>query len=202
MAKYHSGTSRADTLSGGPEADWINGRNGNDTISAFDGNDRMWGGRGNDNLSGGFGNDWLFGGDGKDFLFGEEGNNVLWGGRGDDRLVSSREGLGNDTLIGGGGKDTFIVDLEFGAQGHDMILDFKRGHDRINIESLGEGQPGMLDSFADLDTNHDGRLDRRDDTVTVARGTFTIDFTSFTPNGGTLDLKGIKALYESDFYIT
>jgi Ca2+-binding RTX toxin-like protein len=196
-----SGTSGEDTISGGPGADQIYGRAGNDRLSGFDGRDFLWGGSGNDNLSGGLGNDWLFGGNGNDFLLGEEGNNVLWGGRGDDRLVSSREGLGDDTLIGGSGRDTFIVDLEFGAQGSDVILDFRRGHDQIEVESLGEGEPGMLDSFADLDTNHDGRLDRRDDTVTVGRGSFTIDFTGFTPNGGTLTLKGIKALYESDFLI-
>lgn len=74
-------------------------------------------------LSGGTGNDQLFGGMGIDTLRGGDGADTLSGGE------------GADLLYGGAGRDTFVFasfnDSRVGA--HDMIYDFKRGEDIVDL---------------------------------------------------------------------
>ncbi|MEH2150841.1 calcium-binding protein [Nostoc sp.] len=82
----------------------------------------------NDDLFGGFGNDSLQGGGGNDSLFGEQG---------DDRLSG---GAGSDTLYGGAGKDQFVLenfDSSTIAQQQDIVIDFKKGEDQIDLRTLG-----------------------------------------------------------------
>ncbi|HEY9815768.1 MAG TPA: M10 family metallopeptidase C-terminal domain-containing protein, partial [Candidatus Obscuribacterales bacterium] len=78
------------------------------------------------------GSDRLFGGGCNDRLIGDSGNDVLNGGGGNDVLIG---GPGNDTLIGGPGKNIFV--FERLNHGVDVIEDFKPGHDRIDLRSLG-----------------------------------------------------------------
>ena len=81
----------------------------------------------------------LNGGAGDDFLNGAAGNDLLQGGAGADILL---DGVGLDTLRGGGGADLFIFadDTET-----DVILDFQRGVDRIDLTAI--GTVGGLDNL-------------------------------------------------------
>jgi Ca2+-binding RTX toxin-like protein len=103
------GTNHADTIGGLAGDDLITGRNGNDSLDGGDGNDTLSGGNGKDLLAGGTGNDHLIGGNGKDALDG---------------------GIGDDLLEGGHGKDVFKFAAGFG---HDTILDFRPGHEHIDL---------------------------------------------------------------------
>lgn len=140
------------------------------------GNDRLEGRAGNDTLEGGFGNDRLHGGQGADRLAGGAGNDTLIGGQ------------GADLLTGGVGADTFVFGSMADSQGAqtDLILDFRRGSDRIDLSGIDADwrTPGnqafhMTDSFEPgqgaqlmvqyvpqtnvtrvmMDANGDGRVD-------------------------------------------
>ena len=67
------------------------------------------------------------GGDGDDALAGGAGRDQLSGGAGADTLDG---GAGNDQLAGGGGGDVFVFT---GAGGQDVILDFAKGQDIVQI---------------------------------------------------------------------
>ncbi|WP_024816431.1 hypothetical protein [Methylopila sp. 73B] len=73
--------------------------------------------------------DVLFGGSGSDKLYGFSGNDDLNGGAGDDTLVG---GAGNDVIRGGAGNDVFRFDS---LSGTDLIVDFKRGADVIELDN-------------------------------------------------------------------
>ena len=105
----------------------LNGGNGNDVLWGNDGNDTLNGGTGDDNLQGGRGNDTLSGGGGNDIIKGYHGNDLMIGGK------------GADVMIGGVGNDQFIfTDLADSTDSEtDIILDFIRGEDKINLSSLG-----------------------------------------------------------------
>lgn len=107
--------------------DFILGGAGNDTIIGGNGRDRLKGGAGADKLNGGGDDDRLFGNGGADTLKGGAGADVLKGGGGDDLLVG---GSGADILYGGAGADVFQFNRK---SGHDRIMDFKQGTDRIEI---------------------------------------------------------------------
>jgi Ca2+-binding RTX toxin-like protein len=82
--------------------------------------DDLFGGQGNDTLNGGTGGD--------DRLFGEQGNDILVGG------------YGSDTLYGGLGNDSFALEYSNGStylQNQDVVADFVRGQDKIDVRSLG-----------------------------------------------------------------
>ena len=85
----------------------ITGTSGADHIRGTEGHDVISGGEGNDELSGGKGNDILFGGEGADILKGSF------------------------------GADIFVIDFRPEAllDGHDIILDFKLGEDKIFFHS-------------------------------------------------------------------
>ena len=151
------GTAGADVLNGNGGDDVITGFGGNDTIDGGNGDDRLSGGRGDDGLNGGNGrdvlvggiggdrlfgggdNDELIGGDGRDMLAGDNGDDGLAGGAGDDRLDGGGGndrldgGAGEDLLWGGSGRDVFA----FGETGgDDVIIDFRRGEDRIDLSAI------------------------------------------------------------------
>jgi Ca2+-binding RTX toxin-like protein len=90
-----------------------------------------------ENAKSGSGNDKLFGNDAANLLSAGAGNDALSGGAGNDTLDG---GLGRDTLTGGSGNDTFLFtqvgDSAVGAE-RDVITDFTRGEDKIDIKALG-----------------------------------------------------------------
>ncbi|MGB3237270.1 MAG: CAP domain-containing protein [Geitlerinemataceae cyanobacterium] len=116
--------------------DTIQGNGGNDTIVAGRDRDSISGGEGDDALFGNLGDDLVQGGNGEDLLFGGQDNDRLYGDAGDD-VVSGDFGndiiagnLGIDTLTGGEGNDTFVLQT---AQGRDILTDFQRGSDVIQV---------------------------------------------------------------------
>jgi len=74
--------------------------------------------------------DQLFGGLGNDTLRGFFGNDVLFGEQGDDRFEGGR---GNDTFYGGAGNDVFNLEQ---LQDNDVVTDFVRGQDKIDLRNL------------------------------------------------------------------
>jgi len=106
----------------------ITGSNYNDTLTGNSAANALSGGSGNDDLSGGAGNDNLAGG---------AGNDSLSGGAGNDNLVG---GAGKDRLTGNSGRDTFdfnaLSELGLGSPTRDVITDFARSQDRIDLSTL------------------------------------------------------------------
>jgi Ca2+-binding RTX toxin-like protein len=100
------------------------------------GNDTFYGNDFDDIIKAGAGNDAVFGYGGDDDLFGGSGNDRLSGGADSDFLVG---GFGKDILRGGEGFDFFDFNSRkesvVGAN-RDSIVDFARGHDRLDLRTI------------------------------------------------------------------
>jgi Ca2+-binding RTX toxin-like protein len=176
---------------------------------------------GTDFIAGGTSNDYLYGDAGNDGLDGNAGNDHVHGGEGDDILFG---GAGNDLLIGGAGKDEFdaLINIAGNASepsfiiGQTTVLDFVRGADRINADFFSGDRSdriGNNETFAKLDSNHDGKLtslDRWIDVRTVdpegkaARSSLVIDVGNavaqdLVGSGHTMTLYDVTSLTRSDF---
>ena len=103
-------------------------------LSGLVGNDTLQGAKGGDKLLGGAGHDLLLGNTGRDRLVGGSANDRLLGGKGADLLIG---GNGRDTLRGGKGADRFQFNRF--SEGVDIIQDFQRGTDSIEISGTGFG---------------------------------------------------------------
>ena len=98
-----------------------------DSTPIDNGGEILFEGSGNNTLNGSADADTLSGGAGNDRLRGKSGNDNLIGGAGNDRIYG---GSGSDTLIGGNGADVFVLEPD---SGEDIIVDFKRGSDRLAL---------------------------------------------------------------------
>ncbi|HBW33070.1 MAG TPA: calcium-binding protein, partial [Nostoc sp. UBA8866] len=65
-----------------------------------------------------------------DNLIGTTGNDIIEGLGGNDRFEGGR---GNDTLTGGTGNDVFNLEQQ---QDNDVVTDFVRGQDKIDLRNL------------------------------------------------------------------
>ncbi|MFN6568632.1 calcium-binding protein [Dendronalium sp. ChiSLP03b] len=83
-------------------------------------------------------NDNLVGTSGDDTIQGLNGNDTLSGLGGNDRLEG---GAGNDTLYGGTGNDVFNLAY---SQNNDVVIDFVRGQDKVDVRSLNIGDWNTL----------------------------------------------------------
>ncbi|PBJ21610.1 Bifunctional hemolysin/adenylate cyclase precursor [Pseudomonas sp. ACN8] len=97
-----------------------------------------------ENLTGSNFNDTLTGDNTNNVINGGLGNDILNGGGGDDLLIG---GLGNNTLTGGAGADTF--QWLKGNSGHDVIIDFTPGTDKLDLSQLLQGENGTTASLDD-----------------------------------------------------
>jgi Ca2+-binding RTX toxin-like protein len=101
---------------------------GNDDIRMSNAGDRVRGHAGNDTISGNAGNDTLQG---------DAGNDTIYGGAGADVVTG---GTGKDTLAGNNGRDLFDFnaawDSGLKANTRDVVLDFVRGQDRIDLSGI------------------------------------------------------------------
>jgi Ca2+-binding RTX toxin-like protein len=151
------GTEGINRLTGGTGTDRLDGRGGTDILD---------GGTGNDLLDGGTAADTLYGGDGNDRVLGGDGDDILYGGAGNDWIEG---GQGADVLTGGLGRDDFVF-----AGGHDVLMDFTDGQDRIRMEAdLWFGSPpSVADVLAGAVQSQTG--------IMIA-----------LPDGSTLDIRGV-----------
>jgi hypothetical protein len=164
-----------DVLTGGKGNDELWGRQGQDTVLGGDGEDIVDGGNGRDVVDGGSGDDTVHGGGGSDTITGGAGQDLVQGGGGNDFITGGD--ASDDTLAGNNGDDVFIfVD----GDGHDTVLDFLHGDNRIDLSDFGEI------AFADL-------LDM----VEVNDGSITINLGRNAQL--TLENVTIDQLEESDF---
>jgi serralysin len=153
---------------------------------------------------GGSGNDTLIANDSGNTLSGGGGNDTLTGGAGADRLIG---GAGVDTITGAAGADVFVFllgDSSAAAGQHDMITDFTRGQDKIDLSLLDAipATSGILDMFTFLATavfnGIAGVLDYFYDTiraVTVVQGDTNGDRVA----DFAIDLAGNFSLAANDF---
>ncbi len=140
----------------------------------------------------GSGNDTLFGNAAANLLSSGAGNDRIDGGAGNDKLIGGR---GTDTLTGGAGADLFqylsVEDSQVGLT-RDVIIDFEKGSDRIDLSALeasrfigtgsftgraGEVRYATFDggTVIELDTNGDRISDMQielDGSVSLAFGDF------------------------------
>ena len=115
------------TVNGSGRADSINGTHGPtgpQAPSGFATNEE-------DTIRGNAGNDTIHGLGGNDSLFGDAGNDRLFGDAGNDRLDG---GVGTDQLTGGIGIDRFVFKHGYG---HDTVLDYVAGTDKIDLSGTG-----------------------------------------------------------------
>lgn len=130
-----------DVLEGGAGVDQLFGGQGADQIVAGAGSDLLYGGAGDDadTLDGGSGADTIFAGKGDDSVSGGDGADLLYSGGGRD-VVSG--GAGSDTLWGGAGDDSFNggtgadVFAFVSGNGHDIVEDFTRGEDLLDLAAF------------------------------------------------------------------
>ena len=112
---------------------------------------RICGGAGRDDIEGDEGNDWLYGGGGFDEIEGGEGRDRLFAGRGGAELSG---GADDDSLFGyAGAADVFKFDLI--PFGHDRIVGFEDGRDRIEIAEYLE-----VEGFGDIEVSQRGSATR------------------------------------------
>ncbi|MEL6374270.1 MAG: right-handed parallel beta-helix repeat-containing protein [Pseudomonadota bacterium] len=137
-----------DVVSGDAGADWIFGGKGRDVINGGDGDDEIKGDSNFDSLSGDAGDDRLIGGSGNDTLNGGSGDDALEGGSGTDYLTG---GAGADTMTGNSGSDRFIFEA---GSGHDTVLDFGNGNDRLDLRSY--DFEAFTDVLAEASTHEEG----------------------------------------------
>lgn len=128
----------------------ISGKGGNDSLYGGNGEDRLFGDDGNDHLYGGGGADRLYGGDNADRLYGGAGSDLLSGQNGNDTLIG---GAGRDYLFGGSGADTFVLQSDRNIRETDIIRDFQRGSDKIQLSGLSSVKAQRID------TDQNGQVD-------------------------------------------
>jgi Ca2+-binding RTX toxin-like protein len=117
------------------------------------------------------GNDTIIGFNTADTLRGRAGNDTLTGGDGNDTVFG---GAGNDVLAGGDGNDKFAFSSF--SDGRDVVLDFVRGSDRIDMSSLFAETAQSGKSFGQLTASGHLRIEHG----IFATGTTTNDAASDT----------------------
>ncbi len=147
------GGNGSDVFFGGQGADTMAGGNGVDELSYAASNagitvnlatNRGAGGYAADDviseierLSGSAFADWMTGSDSGEVLSGLQGDDFIFGSAGDDIITG---GGGKDALYGGFGNDIFrftsIQDLSTSTRNCDVIFDFTRGQDRIDLSAI------------------------------------------------------------------
>ena len=166
------GGSGGDFMSGGAGDDWLEGNEGNDRFSDETGDDNIHGGDGFDTVTfhgrGRMVVDLMAGtaeGDaiGSNVLSGIEavvtsrGHDVLIGDDSDNRLTG---GMGRDVYTGNGGADVFVFKdrSESKASKRDVITDFERGVDKIDLSKI-DGNTSILHGVGKQDLKWCGNKD-------------------------------------------
>jgi Subtilase family/Bacterial pre-peptidase C-terminal domain/RTX calcium-binding nonapeptide repeat (4 copies) len=133
IANLLVGTTAQDTIFGGLGTDSIVGGGAADVLYGNADADFLYGNADADTLYGSLADDFIFGGKGNDLIFGGKGNDRIFGDRGNDTIYGDR---GADSLTGGLGADAFAIGPGTGGLSlseADVILDFARGEDSIQL---------------------------------------------------------------------
>ncbi|WP_189799380.1 calcium-binding protein [Tateyamaria sp. syn59] len=189
----------SDTLHGGAQADSLVAGDGFiNSLYGEEGQDTLIGGNGFDILDGGVGNDVLDGGRSSDVLYGGAGADLLMGGNGLDLLVGDG---GQDTLYGGNGPDIFEFrssgDSHWDLSRADIIADFERGVDQIDIE-----ETNKTDSFYELVDSFTGS-GGAEFFLRIIDGTSTqviLDVNGDGSSDSSILVSGVTGLTFSDFF--
>ncbi len=132
----------------------------NDFISGKGGSDQLVAGGGDDVVLAGAGNDFVFGGKGNDVLNGDDGRDKIFAGRGDDTING---GADFDVVRGFKGNDVFVFEA---GNDTDVILDFRRGVDQIDVSSFGVTS---IDDLELTSTRSRTTIDFGDDELVILR---------------------------------
>ncbi len=151
-----------------------------------------------ENAVGGSGNDSLTGNDGVNLLRGGAGSDKLYGLGGADVLEG---GAGGDTLSGGAGVDIFDFNSikDSLASARDIIQDFVRGVDRIDLRTIDAntaagGDQGFSFIGSKAFTGQGGQLSFSGNVLSGdVNGDKVADFR--------IDIAGISTLSAADFYL-
>ena len=150
-----------------------------------------------EDASGGSGNDTLTGNTANNRLEGGAGADRLSGGAGNDTLVG---GAGADNLTGGAGRDLFdfnaLGELGLGGQ-RDLITDFKRDEDKIDLSSI-DARP---DQTGDQKFAWVTAFTITPGQVRFANGIVYLNTDRDTAAEYEIALTGIKTLADSDFLL-
>ena len=135
-----------DVLRGGNGQDTLSGNMGQDTVLGQTGDDHLYGQHGRDFMQGGAGHDTMFGGQGADHMEGGNSRDQIYGGSEADSIYGQQGNdwlqgdQGADHLFGGSGSDMFIYtsasDSLNTTNRRDVIADFTRGQDRIDLSAI------------------------------------------------------------------
>jgi Ca2+-binding RTX toxin-like protein len=220
-AKEFVGSSRADKLDGTSGADVLKGLGGSDTYVVNNAGDKVveLDGQGRDKILSsidltlpkaiedilltGSGNIGATGNALNNTITGQSGNNVLRGGDGND--VIDGKG-GQDKLHGDGGKDKFVFSAAADSKvaAPDMIMDFLKGSDVIDIRPidanvlLGGNQKFVF--IGDQDFAGSGQLRvEYDEQTNVTHVQGSVDYDAVADFQ--IDLAGKVALSASDFLL-
>jgi serralysin len=170
---------------------------GGDALSAEGdaGANLILGNAGANHLSGDAGADVLRGRGGDDVLEGGADDDSMFGGRGNDTLAG---GAGTDTLSGGAGADAFVFDdvAELTLRGaRDVIVDFEKGVDTIDLSELVDGHVTWLgkDAFT-ASGEAEVRIKKRANFVLVS-----IDADGDGTADGQIQVNDVGSLSAADF---
>lgn len=147
-------------IRGSARSDWLAGTRDGETIAGLKGDDKLFGLGGDDLLWGGFGNDILSGDGGADVL---------------------RGGAGRDILTGGAGADRFVFAADDGPGSHDVVLDFRRGTDKIELDGLG------IESITSTLLGARVSFDDGSDVLLALIGAGSLHASDFVLSGGAVD---------------
>ncbi len=173
---------------------------GNDTFVLSNAADYMTAGSGNDTMTGNNGADTLFGDAGIDRLFGGSGVDVIYGGNESDFIQG---GISADRLYGGASGDQFIFndgETARGASGRDVIFDFRRGIDDLDLRLV----DARTSTAADNVFAYSGTTAKSFSVWYNVVGTNVIVFGDNTGDARAdfeIELRGVSSLTSGDFLL-
>jgi hypothetical protein len=189
-----SGNAGNDSIRGAQGADSISGQDGNDLIYGYGGADNVSGGEGHDSMYGGFGDDKINGNYGQDWAAGQDGSNTYYNTQtpntGDYQIYHSGE-TNTGLKSSAGPKVAALMVVDADSDTDEQIL---VNNGTINLAQLGTALNVRADvsgAVRSVKLTYDSNAARVENEApfTIASGTATGDYSSWTPSIGTHTLK-------------
>ncbi len=175
-----------------------------DGIAGDLGNNALFGLDGNDSMAGQDGNDRLFGDNGADSLLGDRGDDSIDGGLDSDLLLGGR---GRDVLTGGRGSDKLVFQSQAesrAANGIDLITDFLRGEDKIDLSTIDANRSKAGDQAFKFVADHTNKAAGQiEATFDAGRNVTVIEAYTNKDNAAdmVIELTGHVDLAKADFFL-